>query len=422
MIKQIRLINCQSWQDATINFSLEKLNVICARNQTGKSVIFKMLKVLACPKYYKRKKMRKLIRWGADCATMFLLFDDDSVGGVSVFPTRVIYRYRRKGERDFIVTESPIQEMLEKAGLISDVKGAFVANIIDTDQDMLLVDSDLGSNADLMKMLVYNDDLNAIKDRSASLVQQFRDPQLSVDMRIDELNRMIKDVGFVDVISLEEALLKQRLFHNMLFVLLDAYKNFENFSELCVDWVDWAQLLELCKIAGSLESCDLKQLTVTRYPDVKKELAVLEELECGKFAEIGVRKFTGDFAALRVLQDLENVSFTDVTVKTETVIDEFWGAYEALKTLEASKLNLADISAIQEEQHFRDAEVLLTVLTVLENTMNENTLVNTKNAIAVEAGHKAKQLREEFENSGTIYECLIYGEVVFNGEKCISSR
>ena len=75
MIKQIRLVNCQSLEDITFNFATDKLNVLVADNSTGKSVLFKMLKVTANPDVFPAKKRSQLIRRGAESAIMACLFD-----------------------------------------------------------------------------------------------------------------------------------------------------------------------------------------------------------------------------------------------------------------------------------------------------------------------------------------------------------
>ena len=45
MIETIQLVNCQSWQNGSFTLSRDKINVIIAKNDTGKSVLMKMLKI-----------------------------------------------------------------------------------------------------------------------------------------------------------------------------------------------------------------------------------------------------------------------------------------------------------------------------------------------------------------------------------------
>ena len=72
---QIRLVNCQSWKDGVIEFS-KGLNVIRANNNTGKSVIFKMLKVTCNPESLDKADREDIIRRGSEYAEVTYLFDD----------------------------------------------------------------------------------------------------------------------------------------------------------------------------------------------------------------------------------------------------------------------------------------------------------------------------------------------------------
>lgn len=58
MIETIQLVNCQSWQNGSFTLSRDKINVIIAKNDTGKSVLMKMLKVSVSPKFFPPKNAR----------------------------------------------------------------------------------------------------------------------------------------------------------------------------------------------------------------------------------------------------------------------------------------------------------------------------------------------------------------------------
>ena len=50
MLVKAQLINCQNIKNATFTFATDKINIIAADNGTGKSILFKMLKITDCPK------------------------------------------------------------------------------------------------------------------------------------------------------------------------------------------------------------------------------------------------------------------------------------------------------------------------------------------------------------------------------------
>ena len=61
MIKQMHLKNIQSWKDETVNFS-QDLNVITARSERGKTVLFKVFYQMVFPNKYKFSGKNSLIR------------------------------------------------------------------------------------------------------------------------------------------------------------------------------------------------------------------------------------------------------------------------------------------------------------------------------------------------------------------------
>ena len=85
MLEAVRFINCQSFEDVTLKFATDKVNILIADNSTGKSILFKMLKVTANPDYFTVKQRNLLIRRGADSASMICAFSDGSIGITSIF-------------------------------------------------------------------------------------------------------------------------------------------------------------------------------------------------------------------------------------------------------------------------------------------------------------------------------------------------
>ena len=103
-----------------------------------------MLKITACPGYFTPKERKKLIRNGCDSANILYAFTDGSIGICAVYPTRVMYLYATDG-KNFEKYEEPPHEMITKLGIIHN-SDKFVANIIDMDQSLLLVDSNVHEN------------------------------------------------------------------------------------------------------------------------------------------------------------------------------------------------------------------------------------------------------------------------------------
>jgi len=170
MIKQINLVNCQSLGNVTYDLASDKLNVIVADNNVGKSVLFKMIKLFASSKVYTPAERKELIRWGAEYALISITLDTDEVYSVAVFPTSVMYVYQQNADSDLENREGFTFEELRHIGLLAN--DSFIANVLDSDQDMALVTSNQRTNYDLMQLLLHDDVIENLQSRLTAQTSQ----------------------------------------------------------------------------------------------------------------------------------------------------------------------------------------------------------------------------------------------------------
>ena len=90
MLEAVRFKNCQSLGDCVLSFT-GKLNVIVAENNTGKSVLYKVLKLAGRADYYTREERKDLIRRGASAAQITFKFDDGSYAVMQITPGKTVY-------------------------------------------------------------------------------------------------------------------------------------------------------------------------------------------------------------------------------------------------------------------------------------------------------------------------------------------
>ena len=103
MIKELSLVNCQSWENEVLKLAADRVNILCADNNVGKSVFGKMLRNAVFPDRLRTKEVRmQYIRHGAPYAQLGMLGDDGAVVLFRIYPDRVIYAYREVGKDKFI--------------------------------------------------------------------------------------------------------------------------------------------------------------------------------------------------------------------------------------------------------------------------------------------------------------------------------
>lgn len=146
-----------------------------------------MLKISACPKIFNVRKRKKLIRWGYSNAQALYEFTDESIGGVVVYPTKVLYLYLPIGSKVWQKSYKPDPRMLENLGLIVSRNSNFIANVIDTDQSLLLVDAEAKSTYDFIKMLCNNAMLDEYAEKLDNMKKEMYPVGLDLEVRLNSV-------------------------------------------------------------------------------------------------------------------------------------------------------------------------------------------------------------------------------------------
>ena len=294
MIKRMRLVGCQSWEDSTISLSSDKLNIVRAANDTGKSVLFKMLKISVSPKFYPARKRKKLIRWGSNDARIIYEFVDGSLAMVVVQPTRVLYLVREPAEAKWTSYTEPPQKLINELGLLVNSQGNFIANIIDTDQNLMLVDADSKATDEFVDLLCNNATIDEYLEKLKSLKDWAFNSLTPVDYRLDVVSKQLKDTEYADVPKMEDNLNSLMCAKNTLYSCID--------SGLCMS-----------KLQDSLEYAkDFDSLEIA--------LNALEAVESVSVESLGIKSFDEDvFALLECLECAEGLQLEKLGVEKEPV-------------------------------------------------------------------------------------------------------
>lgn len=387
MLEAVRLINCQSIEDATLDFSIDRVNVIVADNNTGKSILFKMLKTTANPNWLPNKKRKQLIRHGASNASMICGFSDGSIGITTVLENSVIYRYKDADSQDFTTYQRAPEEYINQLGLIVDSKTKFIANIIDTDQDMLLVNSDLKGNNELLCALAECADLLEVKDKVSQLMKAFTEANTKLLIKETSLQQVLASLEHEDITALESVCRNGDILYNALGSLNKAENALEIITQCNSDTFNYnyciglIETLQICKEISELLSC----------------------IYCGDII---------DSKLIDIAIVFENICKVLAEIKLTPSIDFDTGALESFISA-IDKLNsIAVIHSID------DIEVLDSLLCVKSCNSNLRNILNNFSSIySIEVD--CNKIKEDIIRSGKQTHCPIHGEVIYNGEECI---
>lgn len=390
MITQIRLINCQAFVDSTFNLATDKLNVIIARNGTGKSILLKMLKITASPSFYSAKKRKKLIRLGADSAMIMFAFSDGAIGYTRVFPTRVLYGFKAPGEQGVRLSVEPPEELVKEVDLLVNQAGKFVANIIDTDQNLLLVDSDSKSNSELLRLLVTNEDLSNLRERTEEAIAECKNALQQQEVKLDRVTAQLNTVQYVDVEAKEKRLKTLRVVRDVMYTLIGVHRSCQKLAGCMCPGKDFRFLISMCELTSVVEGLPFRACEVEQFDERLLQICrVLEEVEARGLRECNKPKEPVDVRYADVLGGVESLPLASVPVRAVCDVDEELRRASALGKLE----EMVDAS-----RRFRDAR-----------------------SGAEQCATRVEELEHQFRSSGAVHKCEIYGEVVWDGENCVPS-
>ena len=427
MITGIRLIGCQSWEDNVIRLSPSAVNVLKADNSSGKSVLFKMLKITACPSYYTPKERKKLIRYGHDSALILYQFDDGTLGGCRVFPTRVIYLYSKDG-KTFTQYENPPQIMIDKLGLVHNGE-KFIANIIDMDQPLLLVYSNVYENYELIKLLTENAELNEVREKVKNNISEFEEIEKDLEFSRVELEKALDGFEYKNLDKMEYAVSYAEKELQQLYQLEDIINILNGIKD---KWVEYKPFNKMSKQLEVVENCELickilhrmKPVTSLNFNRLGTEFDILNvsmqiKNSLAKVQIVNDISFKKTEDALDLLYKIHSLkdAIEKINVTDKAMLNKNVFTFKALDLVQSILTNLSPISICKLD--YERSFSILQLLTLIEKIIEILFMISNTNKAQVKILNEIENLESSLENSGEVIECTRFGKVVYNGEECI---
>lgn len=271
-ITAYQLMNFQSWDTSTKSISLEPdiVNIIEGANETGKSVLYKVLYNFAFPGYWDPKE---LIRRGCSSGVLLL---ELSNGKYIIF--QLEYKHHTyilvDKEGEHVWKDCPLpKEIIDELGLILDYDLKIILNVIDKDIALPFIKTSPKFNASLIKARVEPPDITEFFLNADDTLKRVSDACLKYSTKTRELKAAADTLQYTDTAQLLEA--KEKI--DALFPVASAYSQLEkNLWEL-TDVVKDAPLAvsDPSAVAPHMEA-------LLSLQNISKELSAYQEITSSK--------------------------------------------------------------------------------------------------------------------------------------------
>ena len=396
-LKSVRLTNCQSYDDEIIDFSQDKVNVFVAENQTGKSVFYKMLKISVCPKLFDKEDRLNLIRRGKTFAQIMFCFSDGSYAATRVYDKTVIFYFTDDKNKAFRTSNSPFQETIDRLSILIDTQNNFIANVIESEQDLMLVNSSAKSNSTIMQMFTESQSLESLLTEVDKRYDTYTQRLSSSEERLTGIKNQMNDVQYVDIEEYSRTTERSEFLFEKLYELYDIYRCVSVVSEIVTYKRDYEFMINVCialeKICFMLTESKRIVIPIEDKSELLGIVGSLEKIEKLKL--------------LTQYHCVEDIPF-DKFLKVCNTVNGLATTLSSIKTIQIPKnvdyrLKLTIVELI---------EPLNDLATNFKALLNSITLIQK---CSIEEESLIKLLRE----SNLIISCPLYGEVVFDSEKCL---
>ena len=396
MIKELSLVNCQSWENEVLKLAADRVNILCADNNVGKSVFGKMLRNAVFPDRLRTKEVRmQYIRHGAPYAQLGMLGDDGAVVLFRIYPDRVIYAYREVGKDKFIMSPTIPDTMVRMLGLRYNDKSHLITNVIDAGQQLFLVNSDQQANNSIILEYMTDDEIEGFLAYMEELYRQTVTSSDSVYSRFRYVTGQLDELKHVNTDFMEQSINRTQTLMQLLDRLTEAGGKLHTIRQDGGGELDFGVLLPLAELALKCRRAEGYHAKVQSFNSMDYALAGFGAKVQSVSRLIGNARVTelGDYQRMRVIEK--------VATKIATVRDAIGGIHPPkLPTLAAKPQLLTVTEKVQE---------VLRLQRALDHSVQEAARCNCFIAKA----------REQLLQGGKSVDCAVYGKVVYDGKTCI---
>lgn len=267
-LTKARLVNCQSIEDITYEFT-PGLNVIRAEgNEKGKSVFFKMVKIATAPDMYDNERRKYLIRDGQDCAIAVFFFDNGTAGAVTVYEKAVLFSYSEDSKSFSAQDTRPDPRFVKNLSVVGKQgnTGNIFANIIDM-KNLLFINTTSRSQWDLIELITKHDELEAYIMRVEEKMEQYNKYYPEVEAKKARFQAQLDNLTYRDVDQIEREILQVEEYMELYELILTNTEIIENLPVVNKPGLDSELLVDCTTLLSAFSSLEVSIESFTALPE-----------------------------------------------------------------------------------------------------------------------------------------------------------
>lgn len=202
-IKSYRLLNFQSWDDSSSEIKLESnmVNIIEGANETGKSVLYKVLYNFCFPGYWDPSE---LIRRGCNTGILILNLEDSSTILYALSASSYTYvLVEANGEKSEWTNQGCPDAIVGRLGLILDKETQVILNIIDSDVALPFIKTSPKFNASLIRSIVEPEGMTEFFQNLADTTVRIENAHHFFVNKANTLWSQISNIPMIDPIHMQ---------------------------------------------------------------------------------------------------------------------------------------------------------------------------------------------------------------------------
>lgn len=208
-LKSVTFKNIQSLKNVRFDFA-PGINVLVGLNETGKSVLSKLLKVLAYPDLRGSDTLSYLISDGCDKGeSLWEFINGDLVYFVISHASATYYYSNDRGENWTTWNTNRVpQKIADLFSFVLNDEDKLVVNVIDLDQNNLFVGANPKVNYSALSLITEDEDLKTIENHCSEQIKAYREYIKIIDSKVDYFTNAIGNFAYVNVDKLENEVIE----------------------------------------------------------------------------------------------------------------------------------------------------------------------------------------------------------------------
>lgn len=384
MLEKLTITNFQSFRNVTYEFS-DGLNVIIAPNNTGKSIIFKVIDVLVNGHKMSSAERKEFIRFGCNKSDVYV-----KSGGnyywAEILPRHTNY-YSGSSMNSMTFLSNELPNEIRQAFALLVCEDGLIGNVIDSNQSKFLIDSDSRVNNSILGLLTRDSNAEKIIETTTERIKT-----LNAEVRIKNSERKIyarelESIGVTDISYRQNIVIDSNVLLTLADILLPVKEKLDTIKQ--VKQVD-SSFKPIMDVVTQLESIKYKL----------SEIRNVEVFPVDKSYIDFICKLESVSERLRHVNDIKlpNKDILDFSVKLENIREKISGV---------NHINLP--SEVEVEAYNKLSQIM-------KKTQQILTLMRENKVLDIESKRIKNQLNDL---RGEVHDCPIHGTIKLVNEECI---